>query len=173
MLQLQNLLLFLLTCLNILNNVDYTIIYFLLISSTEPRTIMRSELLNVFFVSSRIMFYTTLPVSTVGSYRLIVVITTIPFPRITSFFLSFFLNICIKNGDGWNGWTKKGLEIPFFFFFFFLFRTWMLEHKLTSNKSIHQKNLGFNSVLYYNSIINKKIIIAIDQVINSTFQETK
>lgn len=49
----------------------------------------------------------------------------------------------------------------------------MLEHKLTSNKSIHQKNLGFNSVLYYNSIINKKIIIAIDQVINSTFQETK
>ena len=121
MLQLQNLLLFLLTCLNILNNVDYTIIYFLLISSTEPRTIMRSELLNVFFVSSRIMFYTTLPVSTVGSYRLIVVITTIPFPRITSFFLSFFFKYLYKKTV-----TVETVELIrvykylFFFFFFFV-----------------------------------------------------
>ena len=55
--------LFLLTIPNILNNMDYTITYFLPIPSTERRTRARSELLNVFLMSSRVKFYTALPVS--------------------------------------------------------------------------------------------------------------
>ena len=58
-----NLFLFLLTFLNVLNNMDYTVTYFLPIPSTERRTRARSELLNVSLVSPRVEFYTALPVS--------------------------------------------------------------------------------------------------------------
>lgn len=46
-LKVMNLILFLLAFLNVLNNMDWTITYFLLIPSTEPRTKARSELPNV------------------------------------------------------------------------------------------------------------------------------
>ena len=68
-----NLFLFLLTILNVLiiylsilnvrNNMDYTVTYFLPTPSTERRTRVRSELLNVSLVSPRVEFYTALPVS--------------------------------------------------------------------------------------------------------------
>ena len=58
-----NLFLFLLTFLNVLNNMDYTVTYLLPIPSTERRTRARSELLNVSLVSPRVEFYTALPVS--------------------------------------------------------------------------------------------------------------
>ena len=62
-----NLLLFLFTILNVLNNMDYTITYFLPIPSIEHRTRARSKLLNTSLVSPP-KFYTALPVSFVGSY---------------------------------------------------------------------------------------------------------
>ena len=58
-----NLFLFLLTFLNVLNNMDYTVTYFLSIPSTEHRTRARSELLNISLVSPRVEFCTALPVS--------------------------------------------------------------------------------------------------------------
>lgn len=54
-------------CLNLLNNMDPTITYFLPIPTTERHTKTRSELLNTPFVPTRIKAYTRLPVSTVGN----------------------------------------------------------------------------------------------------------
>ena len=51
-----NLFLFLHTILNLLNNIDYTVTYFLSIPSTEFCARVRSELLNFFFVSPRVKF---------------------------------------------------------------------------------------------------------------------
>ena len=42
---------------------DYTVTYVLSIPSTEHRTRVRSELLNVSLTSPRVKFYTALPVS--------------------------------------------------------------------------------------------------------------
>lgn len=67
-LKVMNLILFLLAFLNVLNNMDWTITYFLLIPSTEPRTKARSELPNVPLVSPHAKIYTALPVSIVCSY---------------------------------------------------------------------------------------------------------
>ena len=58
-----NLFLFLLTFLNVINHMDYTVTYVLSIPSTERRTRVRSELLNVSLTSPRVKFYTALPVS--------------------------------------------------------------------------------------------------------------
>lgn len=66
--QLSNLILFLLTCLNVLNNIDYIIPYFPLFPRTSRRTRARSELPNVSFGSLCVKFYTVLPVWVVGSY---------------------------------------------------------------------------------------------------------
>ena len=63
-----DLFLFLFTILNVLNNMDYTITYFLPVPSIEHRTRARSELLNTSLVSPRAKFYTALSVSFVGSY---------------------------------------------------------------------------------------------------------
>ena len=60
---LVNLFLFLVTFLNVLNNMDYTVTYFFHIPSTKRRTRVRSELFKVSLVSSRVEFYTALPVS--------------------------------------------------------------------------------------------------------------
>lgn len=62
------LVLFLLTCLNILNDMDYTIICFLPIPSTERRTRERSELLNVSLVSPQVEFHIILQTLAIGCY---------------------------------------------------------------------------------------------------------
>jgi len=47
-------------CLNVPNNMGYTITYFLFILSTEPHTRARSELFIVSLVSPRVNLYTAL-----------------------------------------------------------------------------------------------------------------
>lgn len=61
-------------CLRILNNKNYTYIYFVPIPSTEPYTRPRSELPSFYFVSSCIKFYTALFVLIADSYLAYVVI---------------------------------------------------------------------------------------------------
>ncbi len=62
-----NLLLLMFTIPNVPNSMNYTVAYFLSISSTNLRTRVRSELLNISLVSSHVKVYTVLLVLIVGS----------------------------------------------------------------------------------------------------------
>lgn len=82
---LWNLFLLLLTFLNVLNNMDYTSIYFLSVTSTECRTRARSELLNVSLVSLpwQVLYSSTY----IGSWQLFISRSLLP-PRLYAGLLS-------------------------------------------------------------------------------------